>query len=170
MAVGTCWKREGTDAYFYSKKGAWKYPLEIRGIDPMEVVPGYKYEIANDFKSIIKRMDLNSYYQQDVRKHGLDMMAGEGLSRLALAAPAAQASPTPQIPLNGLMASATGVVKSCIEKGMTPEDSARAGLAWARLWSDLPPRAERMLVPERPPATAPPPEPTAEGFDDDIPF
>ena len=179
MAVGTCWKREGTDAYFYSRKGAWKYPIEIRGIDPMEVVPGYKYELANDFKSIVKRMDLNSYFQADIQEHRLDV---SGSSAPAPTSAPASPSAAPQqqgVPLNGLMASATGVVKSCIEKGMEAPEAAKAGLAWAHLWGDIPPRAEAFLKPEKAPATAPGPDSMPERmspdeyrqeFDDEIPF
>jgi len=172
MPMGTCYKREGTHAYFYSRKGAWKYPLEIRGLDPMDVVPGYRYELAQDFKTITKRMDLNQYFQKDIQEHGLQVAAGAPSSPSAGSSGAAYAS-APAISLQSLMASATGFAKSAIENGMDVEKAARAGIAWAHAWSDdVPPRALALIdvVNTAPKVEPPTPEPEAGPTDEEIPF
>lgn len=142
MATGTCYKRIGTDAYFYSRNGAWKHPIAIRGLDPTDVVPGYKYQISNDFKTIERRMERNQYFDKDVREHGLDV--GDSGTQPAMRSQAGREYLPPQ----SVYAGATGFAKSCLEQGMKPHEAAEWGLRWASLWADIPEKAKVFLQTE----------------------
>jgi len=48
------------------------------------------------------------------------------------------AAPRETVPINGLMASATGIAKSLIENGEPYEFAATMALHWARLWGPAP--------------------------------
>lgn len=160
MATGTCYKRIGTNAYFYSRNGAWKFPLTIRGLDPTEVVPGYKYQISNDFKTIERRMERNQYFDKDIREHGLDV-------REAGARPVApRGGEGSALPSQSVYAGATGFAKSCLEQGMKPHEAAEWGLRWASLWADIPEKAKVFLqteIRDEPPYAEP------QERDDDFP-
>lgn len=200
MPQGTCYRRDGTMAYFYSRKGPWGRPMPIRGMDPTQVIPGHRYEINFETKEIVQDLGLNQYYSQDVAQHGLG--AGGPVPGPAPAPQAAPAAPQPaQRPLasappmresisrQSLMASATGIAKSAMESGKHDwREAIVIGIRWAWYWE--PESAPDLDEVRRSVGLGPPPEypvpklgeepgedtqvhPTQEppaDFDDDIPF
>jgi len=162
----TCYKRSGTSAHFYSRKGAWKHPVEIHGpVPPEDVQPGYKYEFDFDVKpiQITAQLGRNDYFEKDCREHGIDLEQAP----VTQAARGGAISSGPALTERELMINATGVVKSAIEKGEKFQDAAHAGLIWAQIWGKLPSSAEAWLNQAKPPRTTP----AANGDpDDDINF
>lgn len=136
MPIATCYKREGTMAFFYSRKGPWPYPKEIKGIDPANVIPGHKVEIDFDSGYMSDRGP-NQYYQQDLRDHGL-ATGGPVAAPEAAEAPTHRTQGPADIRPDGLMASATGIAKSCIEKGYSVPEALMWGAYWAKLWGSVP--------------------------------
>lgn len=182
-AQGTLWKREGTMAFFYSKAKVWK-PWEIRGIEPSSMVLGHKYEVDFDTKSIVRDLGRNTYHLENMQSHGLSTHGENAPSRQPSApsqsAQEAPRSPTPDIPLHSLLASATGFAKSAMEGGQckTWQAAALAGKAWAAMWAPeqvraLPPgvrRAEREATrDDSMDDLQPTPEERPE-IDDELPF
>ena len=182
--MGTCWKREGTHAFLYSRKGAWKYPMEIKGIDPLNVMVGHRYSI-DDNKNLSHQGE-NGFFEKDLAEHSLpDLRARGGTSPSQPAGAANAAAPSTtagkESPrLDGLLASATGVVKSCLDNGLDPMDAMTWGAYWAGLWGwHTMPRPLQEVVkkslegktpPMPAPAPAPAPKPETVDPDDEIPF
>ena len=169
--TATCYGREGTKAFFYSRHKSWD--MEIHGLDPTNVVARYKYEL--DFSSkpgrIVKRMDLNSYYDKDMAEKGLTTV-GEALSAQP---PLPQSHPysapsggSEGLPAKDLAIIGTACVKSMLEMGKTLPEAMSAGVVWANLWGDLPTKAQNWFDGAREPVQVTPDE--TKELDDDIPF
>jgi len=177
---GICYKREGTVAYFYSRKGAWKGGMTIHGMDPVDVIPGHKYEFDfdSDPSTITKDVGPHPFYQADLAQHGLNGVVpdnSQGPATITRDYLPGEAVPYKSlmhetVPMNGLMASATGVVKSMIE-GPTEcsiHEAMKAGIIWASLWGEVPKSASMYAlasVKDIPNGEEPDKDP-----DDDIPF
>lgn len=137
-------RREGTLAFFGTRsKPEWK-PIEISGqIDPTQLEHGQFYELNLDENRLV------GYHKLADRAPATYQPPQGGAGQSS-----SHGAPAAKVPLQSLCASATGVVKSCLEKGMPVEDSMSAGLKWAALWGELPEQAK--------PKQAPPPSHSGE--------
>ena len=144
---GTYVKRDAAGLYFMSKKGIWKPMRFPAHIDVAGLIPGNKYGIELNGRELNNLVDLgpNKFFEQNLAEHG----GGAPIQQQPVSQPAPQA-PTPMqqaVPANGLMASATGVVKSLLEsqREMAADDAFKHALRWAEMWGDLPARANHFL-------------------------
>lgn len=149
--TATCYKREGTKAWFYSRKGAWNYPTDIKNYDPTQVIPGHKYEL--DFSTrpltIVADLGQNQYYLQDLQEHGLgsSQNAQEPISSHTPSYQPPQPQRAPDKPweewsppydakakpsYKDFNMYATAGFKSALEGGREPKVAQKIGLEWAR--------------------------------------
>jgi hypothetical protein len=146
---GTYVKRDASGLYFMSKKGIWKPMRFPAHIDVAALIPGNKYGIELNGRELNALHDLgpNPFFEKNLAEHG----GGAPMQSQAPTAPSpAPQAPTPMqqaVPANGLMASATGVVKSLLESQpeMAADDAFKHALKWAEMWGDLPTRANHFL-------------------------
>lgn len=180
---GTLIKREGTQAFFYSRNKVWR-PMEIRGVEPTDMRAGHIYSIDFAEKRILSDEGLNRYHEQnleDLRAKGLltdrlDSRAGEPENDPGWAGPPPREDNDPpeclgpghgQPPAGEpstaqLMLSATYVVQGVLGTGVAYKEAVEAGLMWGSLWGTLPHRAGALL--KRDLSTP------AEDNDNDLPF
>lgn len=144
-------RREGTSLIFGSRaKPEWR-PIEISGhIDPMGLEQGSYYELETSGNSLTGYRKLDGNARDHAPTDRAQMETG------------ARTAGSPGNATSGnLMASATGFAKSAMEGGLvkTVPEAIRAGLAWGRLWGQVPadPADSR-------------PQPTRNDFDEDEPF
>ena len=180
---GTYVKRDAAGLYFMSKKGIWKPMRFPAHIDVAALVPGNKYGIELDGRELNNLIDLgpNKFFEQNLAEHG----GGAPMQQAANPQPAQPLSPAPQapapmqqaVPANGLMASATGVVKSLLESQpeMAADDAFKHALRWAEMWGDLPTRANHFLnrdanAQKVQAAVKAATMPATQDLDDEIPF
>jgi hypothetical protein len=119
-------RREGTMVYFGSQKsGEWR-PIELTGaVAPESLIPGEYYELETSQNRLLSAVRLTRSAPAPTPAAQSSRGGDSGASPGA-------------VQQSSLMASATGVVKSCIEKGISPATAMAEGLRWAAMWGDVP--------------------------------
>ncbi len=151
-ANATIWKIEGTDVWFYGRKGSYRYPSTIKGASPIpldQLTVGHKYAITFKPFSVDEDLGRNPYFEKDCQEHALEPSQRSQPVPMPQQAPPGRGSGETGAyrgPDKDAEISATAVVKSCLEGGRELKEAMIAGLRWSAMWHELPPIPARYLA------------------------